>query len=175
MKDVAAEILSIAALAEAPKWDFRPWHASAVIQAAFVINAPNKVIGYRVPDGYSLVITRIDSWVSGAYAGATPGTPLPVQESINWPQGFAAYWMADNSNRSDTQAHYLSLSQGEQLFVFNPQQCAKFYLVYNGPGVIASAEQSFAFRFFGFLTLPEIGERLTKVQSVTPYPNELNC
>lgn len=175
MRDVASEILNIAALAEAPKWDFRPWHVGAVIQDAFAISVPNKVIGYKVPDGYSLVITRVDSWVSGAYTAATPGTPLPVQQSINWPQGFAAYWTADGSNRSDAQAQYLSVGQGDQLFVFGAQQCVQFYLVYNGPGVIASPEQSFGFRFFGFLTLPEIGERLTKVQSVTPFPNELNC
>lgn len=175
MRDVAGELLAIAALAEAPKWDFRPWHASQIIQAAWAVNTPNKVIGYLVPAGYNLVVTRVDSSVSGAYSGATPGTPLQTNWSINWPQGFAAYWTEGTKQKTDTQANYLTVGQGEQLLVFGAEQCAKFFLVYNGPGVIAQPEQSFAFRFFGFLTLPEIGERLTKVQSVTPYPDELNC
>lgn len=168
MKDIANEILSIARLAEAPPRDFKPWQISAIAQVAWQGSVPVEVMTYRVPQGFGLVVTRVESWVSEAYnTASTPGTPKPVQDVINWPTGFKAQWQSDSEVIAGRDSLYTVLGQGEQLLIFAPKALAKFVMTYDGPNQ-GTAEQSFQFRFFGFLTLPEHSERLMKNQSLTP-------
>lgn len=166
--NIAREILDIARLAEAPPRDFKPWQIARIIQTAWQGSTPVDVMTYRVPKGFSLVVTRVDSWVSEAYnTAATPGTPKPTQPVINWPTGFKALWQSDTEVIAGRDSLYTVLGQGEQLIVFPPFALARFVMTYDGPN-LGAAEQSFQFRFFGFLTLPEHSERLIKNQSLTP-------
>jgi len=168
MSNIAKEILDIAALAQAPPFDFKPWTMARIVQQAWQNSVPVDVLSYTPPDGLALVVTRVDSWVSEAYnPAATPGTPKPVQDVINYPPGFKANWQSDNEVLAGRFSLYTVLGQGEQLIVFAPRTVAKFVMSYDGPNQ-GAAEQSFQFRFFGFLTLPEHAERLIKNQTLTP-------
>jgi hypothetical protein len=166
--NIASQILDIARLAEAPPRDFTPWQVGRVIQTNWQTGAPVTVLAYTLPVGLSLVVTRVDSWVSEAYnPGTTPGIPKAVQPVINWPLGWRANWQSDDEVIAGRFSLYTVLGQGEQLLVFAPKSTARFVMSYDGPNQ-ASPEQSFQFRFFGFLTLPEHAERLIKNQSLTP-------
>ncbi|HEX9005398.1 MAG TPA: hypothetical protein VGB07_36160 [Blastocatellia bacterium] len=168
MTDIATQILAISRLAQAPPHDFKPWQIAKVVQTPWQSGVGVEVLSYQVPKGFSLVVTRVDSWVSEAYnVAATPGTPKPVQSVINWPPGFTARWQINSDVIAGRLSLYTVLGAGEQLIVFPPRTLAKFVMVYSGPNQVA-AEEAFQFRFFGFLTLPEHSERLIPNQSLTP-------
>lgn len=168
MTDIATQILAISHLCDAPKRDFKPWTVARILQTTWTPNTDVDVLSYAVPKGFSLIVTRVDSWVSEAYNTATtPGVPKAVQPVINWPLGFNARWYADSNVVAGRFSRYTVLGQGEQLIVFPSNTVAKFAMVYDGPP-ITSAEQAFQFRFFGFLTLPEHAERLIPNQTLTP-------
>lgn len=165
--NIARQILDIAELAQAPPRDFKPWTMTRFAQVQWVSNTPVTVLSYLVPRGLSLVVTNVTSWVSEDYDPATsPGIPKPVQPVIN-SQGFNAYWLNDNKLVIGQDSFYTVLGQGEQLVVFPSKTTAQFVMRYFGPP-LASIEQSFQFRFFGFLTLSEHAERLIKNQTLTP-------
>jgi len=168
MTDIATQILSLARLAEAPTRDFRPWQEATVVQIPWQQGVAVAVLSYKVPKGFGLVVTRVDTWVSGAYnLASTPGTPKEVEEIITWPNGWDAAWRNDGEIVAGRFSNYLALGKGEQLIVFPPDATAEFLMTYSGINEV-TPEQSFAFRFFGFLTLAEHAERLTKNQSLTP-------
>lgn len=168
MTDIATQILAMSRLAQAPPRDFKPWQVAKVVQVPWQNGVSVDVLSYQVPKGFSLIVTRVDSWVSEAYnVAASPGTPKAVQPVINWPSGFNARWQSNNDVIAGRLSLYTVLGDGEQLIVFSPRVLAKFVMTYSGPNMVTS-EQAFQFRFFGFLTLPEHSERLIPNQSLTP-------
>ena len=168
------QLKHLAQLAEAPPRDFQAWHTS-VVYNTFTLNVgvPNRVLSYKVPNGYSLVLTEMQSWVSNPLPGPTPGAPPAVQAVLNWPFLYG-YFGIDDDLLTDRTTPYLSLAKGGLLLVFPQAQCARFHLVNGGPGNIVN-EFAMSFTFSGFLTLPEHAARLQPMQSIVPNTSELNC
>lgn len=163
MNDIAGQLINLARLAEAPVRDFRPVLLSTVVQRTWVFGNDLEILGYDVPEGYNLVATRVDSWVSAPYnLAASPGAPLPTQP-VMLDFDFRLYWQVNNEKLAGFSSPYFALGQGEQLVVFPGADRAQLMMRYTGITAVAP-EQAFGFRVLTFLTLPEHGERLIKNQ-----------
>lgn len=168
------ELKHIAQLAQAPARDFQAWHTSVVLNTCTLnVGSPLRLLSYKVPNGYSLVLTQVQSWFSAPLAGATPGTPPATADVLNWPFLYG-YFGIDDDLVTDRTTPYTSLAKGGLLLVFPQAQCARFHLVNGGPGNIVN-EFAMSFIFSGYLTLPEHAARLQPMQSIVPNSNELNC
>ncbi|HMV87617.1 MAG TPA: hypothetical protein PLD20_05775 [Blastocatellia bacterium] len=166
MNDIAGQILNLARLAEAPVRDFRQVLLSTVVQRIWTSGDNIEILPYNVPEGYNLVVTRVDSWVSGPYNPATsPGAPLPTQPVL-LSTDFRLYWQVNNEKLTGFLSPYFVMGQGEQLIVFPGGDKAQLMMAFNGISAI-TPEQAFGFRVTAFLTLPEHGERLLKNQTLS--------
>jgi hypothetical protein len=166
MSDVV-KLKNLALIAQAPPRDFQHWQAGVALETpTFLTAAPITVLSYKVPAGYSLVITDIDHWVSNPMPGPTPGAPPAVQPLLVWGSLFA-YFAINDEEITDKSAPLFSVAKSGKLLIFPQGQCARFK-VWNGGPAINPAQFSLAFNFSGFLTLPEHAARLQSMASIVP-------
>ncbi len=170
---VPGDLHHLAAIASAPVRDFRHWRAGVALERpTFAINGTVRVLSYKVPKGYSLVLTDVQSWVANPYTGATPGNPQPTSEVLNWGSLFG-YFAINDDIVTDQNTPYFAVSKGGLLRVFPPTELARFWL-YNGGPAITPGQFSMSFIFSGYLTLPEHAARLEAMQTVAPNSSELS-
>lgn len=170
MDSVVRQINDLAELAEAPKASFQHWTAVRAFSGFPLLNN-GLVLSYKVPTGHSLIITKVESWVS---AGNQPlPNPQPPVEPVYMAQNVIGYWQEDGRPKTNTQAHYAALGKGEQMLIFRQERCARFYLVNQTGGSPPNID--WTFRFEGFLTRPEIADRLRSNETIIPDFEELLC
>ena len=174
MKSVFAEIFYLSQVAQAPPKYFRHWLAvrgfSGLVPAGVSTGVPGLVLSYKVPYGNALIVTRVDMFVSNR------GTNVIVPAEPAYPSDdtVTAYWSINSKRiQTQTQTSILALGQGEQLKIFRSEDNANFHVGTTRTAAVPATTIDWQFRFNGFLTTPEIADRLTEMQTETPTYKEL--
>lgn len=174
MKSVAQDIFYLAALAQAPTNHFRHWVVakgfSGLIPPATTNGVAGLVLTYQVPNGSALIVTRVDMFVSNH----GDNTINPAQLAYPSDTTITAYWSINGTRiQTQTNTSILALGQGEQLKIFRALDNANFHVGTTRTGAIPAATVDWQFRFNGYLTTPDVAERLVEIQTVTPVFEEL--
>ena len=178
MDSIAQEIVALAQIAGTSPKKFRHWVTArsltpdAITVAQLPDPAFNPVIvsRFKVPEGHSLLITRMSHYVSYPNA-AVPTQPGVVNLAVD-PKISFEIRAAIRRMRTPLAAKPLLVGSGRVFLIFPSSQLVDFLLVRNAAQ--GSNEYTLHMRLEGFLTEERIARKLDSLQSVLQSEFDIN-